>query len=238
MIKGQGVVYVDHVPYDLSNDTLMVVNPNQISWFEKGGLAQNFEVKLITFTPEYFSKMPLDAAVAQRLQGTLKHFFHDISPEERPVFERFFQLIEAEYHSLPSTSRDRLLAPLISALLARISLVTEETLVSDRSRAYVMLYRDFLEELERNFKSHHQVEDYAGALNVTDRKLNRACHAMASTSAGKIIQNRIDFEAKRLLRNSSYTAKEIGYELGFSDPAHFSKFFKRHNGYPPGGFRK
>jgi AraC-like DNA-binding protein len=44
-----------------------------------------------------------------------------------------------------------------------------------------------------------------------------------------IIENR--------LRHSSFTLKEIGYELGFTDPSHLNKFFKAQKKMTPSAFR-
>ncbi|MEM9324917.1 MAG: helix-turn-helix domain-containing protein [Bacteroidota bacterium] len=234
LIRGEVKAYVDHIPYVLKAGTLMVANPGQINWFEKSAQPKDFEVRLIVFAIDYFQTLPLDPAVAQRLQGTLKHFLHQVTESDEEIFSQYFDLIEEENARLPGQVRDRLLSPLVAALLQRISLVTEDTLSAEKNNTYVPLYRAFLDTLEQHFRQLHQVEDYVRLLNVSDRRLNRACQGVANTSAGRIIQNRIDFEAKRMLRFGNYSAKEVGYHLGFKDPAHFSKFFKRHNGIPPG----
>jgi AraC family transcriptional regulator, transcriptional activator of pobA len=44
-------------------------------------------------------------------------------------------------------------------------------------------------------------------------------------------------EAKRQLAYSQRSVKEICYELGFEDPAYFSRFFRNHTGYAPHDFR-
>ena len=45
-------------------------------------------------------------------------------------------------------------------------------------------------------------------------------------SPQQIIFNRIALEAKRLLQFTDKQNQEIAYELGFNDPAHFSRFLK------------
>ncbi|MCB0541544.1 MAG: AraC family transcriptional regulator, partial [Bacteroidetes bacterium] len=41
-----------------------------------------------------------------------------------------------------------------------------------------------------------------------------------------------------LLKNTTYSSKEIAYKLGFSEPTHFSRFFKKHTQLSPNTFRK
>ena len=53
----------------------------------------------------------------------------------------------------------------------------------------------------------------------------------------EVIKNRIILEAKRLLVHTVMTAKEIAYELGYEDPAYFSRLFFIKTGESPSGFK-
>lgn len=44
-------------------------------------------------------------------------------------------------------------------------------------------------------------------------------------------------EAKRLLVHTAMSAKEIAYELGYEDPAYFSRLFQIKSGESPSAFR-
>ncbi len=45
-------------------------------------------------------------------------------------------------------------------------------------------------------------------------------------------------EAKRLMRFTDKQNQEIAHELGFNEPAHFSKFFKKMTGHSPSRYRE
>ncbi|HPE77644.1 MAG TPA: helix-turn-helix domain-containing protein, partial [Draconibacterium sp.] len=79
----------------------------------------------------------------------------------------------------------------------------------------------------------HQTTDYASELNVTPDYLNRVIKSLTGKTAKEFIQARIIIEARRLLYFSEMSAKEIGYKLGFSEPANFSAFFKKNTGFSP-----
>jgi AraC-like DNA-binding protein len=59
-----------------------------------------------------------------------------------------------------------------------------------------------------------------------------------NTSASSLIQGRILLEAKRLLKVSEMSVKDIVYDLGFYDHASFSKFFKAQTGMTPSQFKE
>ena len=93
-----------------------------------------------------------------------------------------------------------------------------------------LLVQKFKKLVETNYSSWHQVREYAYALNVSPNYLNEVIKNAINKSAKDYIQNRIILEAKRLSLFTDKSIKEIGFELGFEAPAHFSKFFKNYTG--------
>ncbi len=100
------------------------------------------------------------------------------------------------------------------------------------------LVKKFKEIVEKNFSKWHQVKEYADALNVTPNYLNEVIKTAINVSAKEFIQNRIVVEAKRMIVFTNKSSKEIGYEMGFEDPSHFSKFFKSQSGQTLQEFKK
>jgi AraC-like DNA-binding protein len=92
------------------------------------------------------------------------------------------------------------------------------------------LVRRFKAEVEKHFAEWHQVKDYAETMNVSPNYLNEVIKSAINISAKDYIQNRILLEAKRMIVFTGKSSKEIGYQLGFDDPSHFSKFFKSNTG--------
>jgi len=92
------------------------------------------------------------------------------------------------------------------------------------------IVKNFKAIVEKHYKEWHQVMDYANALNVTPNYLNEVIKSSMQISAKDFIQDRLILEAKRMAIFTAKSGKEIGFELGFEDPSHFSKFFKTHAG--------
>lgn len=82
-----------------------------------------------------------------------------------------------------------------------------------------------------------RVRDYAAALGVTPAHLNRLIRAATGLSATAWLEAHLFREARRLLAYTQMSVAEVGYRLGFSDPAYFSRAFRRHVGQPPTGWR-
>jgi len=99
------------------------------------------------------------------------------------------------------------------------------------------LLRNFKSLVEKHHRKWHQVKDYADELNITPGYLNEVIKSATNIPAKEFIQSRLILEAKRLALFTDLSNKEIGFEIGFEDPAHFGKFFKNRTGLSVSEFR-
>jgi AraC-like DNA-binding protein len=99
------------------------------------------------------------------------------------------------------------------------------------------LVASFLDLLEAHFRQRHQASAYALALHVSLRTLDRRVVAAQGQTARQTVSARLVLEAKRLLTQRDAPIKNIAYELGFSEPQNFTRFFRSQCGMSPEGFR-
>jgi AraC-like DNA-binding protein len=92
--------------------------------------------------------------------------------------------------------------------------------------------------LEKNHETLATAEAAAGSLGVTPETLCRVFQRFASTTPYQYLLRLKINRAVDLLLGTSLQAKEVGYRLGFSDPFHFSRVFKRLQGHSPAHFRR
>jgi AraC family transcriptional regulator, transcriptional activator of pobA len=100
------------------------------------------------------------------------------------------------------------------------------------------LTRRFNWLLENNFREKKAVAQYAKDLFITPNHLNRVLKEFTGFSARQLIQQRIIREAKKKACERGTSMKEIAYDLGFTDIAHFSKYFKNTSGINFSSFKK
>jgi AraC family transcriptional activator of pobA len=94
------------------------------------------------------------------------------------------------------------------------------------------------EKMETHLKEGFSVARYAQALNVTPARLRAACLEIAGKPPGRMLEERLLLEAKRNLTYTNMTVAQVGYFLGFTDPAYFSRFFSKLAGESPAAFRR
>lgn len=99
------------------------------------------------------------------------------------------------------------------------------------------IFHRFNELIEAHYLEHWPLARYAQGIGVTEARLNDVCRRLAGLPSKRLILERVMQEAKRLLLFTGSTANEICYQLGFKDPAYFSRFFLRYAQVTPGEYR-
>lgn len=92
--------------------------------------------------------------------------------------------------------------------------------------------------LERDFRSNPSVSDYATALGVTPTHLTRVCRITCGKGAHQLLEDRILFEARRLLSETRMPIKDVAEMLGFNSAGYFTRAFQKNAGMTPSAFRK
>jgi AraC family transcriptional activator of pobA len=91
--------------------------------------------------------------------------------------------------------------------------------------------------LEENFRGQRLLGFYAEKLAMTPDRLNDHVKRATGVTAGHLIRQRLLTEAKRQLVFTTEPIHEIAYSLGFSDPSHFTRFFRKQTATTPQEFR-
>ena len=100
------------------------------------------------------------------------------------------------------------------------------------------IFHRFNALIEAHYLEHWPLARYAQQIGVTEARLNDVCRRIADLPSKRLVLERLMQEAKRLLLFSGSTANEICYQLGFKDPAYFSRFFNRYAKLTPGEYRQ
>ena len=91
--------------------------------------------------------------------------------------------------------------------------------------------------MEQNFARPYNVANLAERLKTSQRELHRAFNKHAKDSPSGVYRNMRLSHGHWLLTNTNRTITQISHECGFSDGAHFSRWFKQTYGESPSHFR-
>jgi len=91
--------------------------------------------------------------------------------------------------------------------------------------------------IHQHFRSHKPAYFYAQELGISPTHLNRIVKQLTGRSTQTLINGKLIDEAQRELLFTQIPVQEIGYRLGFADPAYFSRFFQTNTGLSPRQWR-
>lgn len=100
------------------------------------------------------------------------------------------------------------------------------------------LATDFIALVEKHFTQVHGVSEYAKMLGISPKSLAKRLNIIGYKKPTEIIRDRIVLQAKRDLRFSNKSIKEIAFDLGFEDPAYFTRYFKKTTAESPLRYRE
>ncbi len=98
----------------------------------------------------------------------------------------------------------------------------------------VLTYKNLV---SKYYHKWHKVSEYADAMHISSKYLNRHVKNVMGVTAKHLIKEQLLIHARRDLKFTDRSIKEISLYLGFNEPFHFSNFFKKSTGIAPSDFR-
>jgi AraC-like DNA-binding protein len=230
---------VDFQEFVLEKDALLFVNPKVVIHPISTNIQDG---ELIYFNRDFYCIEIHDQEVA--CDGILYNNvfevpFIELTPDQSSNIQDIIAEIKMEMQNKDGNTEEmlRILLKLIILKSTRIWKLQHQ-LTDSNQDSDVQFLRKFSQLVERHFKTHHTVADYAEKLFITPKSLSKKIGLLSKETPNDIIKNRIILESKRLLAHTSMTVKEIAYSLNYEDDAYFVRFFTKNTGVSPTSFRK
>ncbi|QND67567.1 helix-turn-helix domain-containing protein [Mesorhizobium loti] len=229
-ISGSGTYRIEDQSWDFSAPAVSFVPSNVVHGFSIGPAT--------------------DAIVVSVADGALAAIAsHSLLPLDRPVFAdglplhaawarlaAVLEMIAAEYAEAQA-GNDRILPALIAVALSHIARLAPE--VKDTAGSSDASLALGLRRLaDAHFRDNWPVDRYVEALATTPHLLDKASREVLGCGVKRVVSERRLLEAKRLLLFTVRTVEDIAYEIGFDDPAYFSRFFRARVGDAPAAWRR
>jgi AraC-like DNA-binding protein len=99
------------------------------------------------------------------------------------------------------------------------------------------LFNRFLTLLREHCSTERSVEFYASEMGITPKYLSLILKKKSGRNASKLIDEAVVYEAKRLLKYSGLSIREIALKLNFASQSFFGKYFKQRVGVSPSRYK-
>jgi AraC family transcriptional regulator, transcriptional activator of pobA len=242
---GSGVYYLDDNKFSFDSRTIYFTNPGHSKSYE---LNESNEAYIIILTENFLREY-----VYSEIYDEFPFLLAEIAPP-KTISEKKFKEFETLYKQIldefdkPAVYKKKILGNLFTVLLLKIKeyFWLDYNPIMDGSRNS-QIVKSFKKLLEKEFKiivsdkttdRRPQVKDFADELHLHPNYLNSVIRSKTGKTINDWLTDKTLVAAKSLLRNSSLSSKEIAYKLGFSEPTHFNRFFRKHVKTTPNEFRK
>jgi AraC-like DNA-binding protein len=230
-------VIVDEIEYEFPANSMLPLMVNQSFRFARAA-----DIVAWQFNREFYCIVDHDQEV-----GCVGFLFYGLSPtpfvalneSDTRKFGLLLEVFQDEF-----TTADNIQGEMLRMLLVRL-IITLTRLArgqylneTPNADAKHELVRHFNLLVENHYRAQHEVKFYAAQLHKSPKTLANTFALYSQKTPLQIIQERLSLEARRLLYYTDMSGKEIAYELGFEDAAHFSRFFKNQIGQTPTAFKE
>lgn len=165
--------------------------------------------------------------------------FH-LDDNQTKALENDIEHIKEKIADVGHRFRRELVMTMLKALIIDMSnIIYQFQQVGDemQTRAEV-IFRDFIQAVEKNYRTERRVSWYAQQLCITSKYLSETVRTVSRRTPSDWIDSYVTRELRVMLRNSTMSIKQIADELNFANQSFLGKYFKEHVGMSPSKFRK
>lgn len=233
---GKTKITYDNTSVTKLNSFLVFQSPGLIYSFYRDNTAKGY---LLYFKKECFSFFKPEFGKEFPFFNILQTNFFKLSEAKFQAFAPHFEELFNAYENA-NDNQHKVASVKLVALLYQLKEFTnaftqwEEGFTTPQQ----ILLQKFIQLVNNFYIEKRTIEEYAQLLNITPNHLSQSVKAASGKNALSLINDRLLSEAKSLIQFTDNDISEIAYQLNFSDPANFGKFFKKHTELTPLKFRK
>jgi len=231
--------------YDYQEGSMVFVAPSQVLEFEKQNINKEDTGWTLLFHPDLIRKAELGNRMAHYsfFDYTSNEALH-LSEEERKTITGIAHTIEKEYSNTIDAHSQTLIISNLELLLNYCvrfydrQFYTRTNLNQDIASQFEQLLKEYYQQ-EKQLELGIPSVQYCGeALNMSSKYLSDLLRKETGRGTQDHIHQHIIEKAKNRLLNSTESAGEIAYALGFEYPQYFSKIFKKKTSMSPNEYRQ
>lgn len=232
---GSSTMSINDHNFKAVQDIIYFVDPRQVFSWVRDKSVKGFLV--------YFKSSFLDYSDEQLNQKfTFFNLYSKnlIEPKVADIeqFRAYFKNLIEEQLENKTQYRRAILKHQLSILLYRCQEIYDryiETNEDTQENSISSIYKRHIDNLYIDVKS---INEYATLMNISANYLSQTIKEQTGKTAKRILHERILLEAKNMLLYTDMTSAQIAYDLGFEEPTHFGRLFKKYEKISPLQFKK
>jgi AraC-like DNA-binding protein len=244
LITGDATYYYREKTYQVKPGDCVLVFTNRETpyrWQIHSGACNGYACMFTEdFLPLHTYLRPADMAVF----NDAGYSFLKLNEDEQAAFEALFQKMITEQESAYEHKYQLLFLYMLECVHSALklkprSVSNNQTAATRLADAFKLLLNDQFPVVNPYQKlTMRSPQAFADKLAVHTNYLNRALKEVTGKTTTQLIAERIMQEAQALLIHSNWSVSQISDSLGFDDPTHFAKAFRKATGQKPSALRQ
>ena len=229
--QGEATLTIDFKTYQFTQPAAICILPGEVHFPEEANQASGW---ILGVSPAWIKeeyKMALESTRQHKDSLVLDKSANDFLTQ---TFSSAFQLQQSAKNQI----EELWMHDLVACLIGTFSALSQKHRITPDNNRLTTITHQFKALLATHFSTQKLPSQYAALLHLSAAYLNEAVKATTGMSVTACIQQEVITQAQRLLFYTNRSVKEIAFELGYDDPAYFTRLFTRITKSTPSAFRK
>lgn len=222
---------------ELHPHDLVVIPPGHI--MEAQESSDDYLVSLLVISPRFLENLIRNYAQPQERTHYYINSAVHLNDEQYKGILAYFQILRA-ISQVDHPEREVLLAKQLKIGVQLIEIYLQENgiMTTKEFTPALQLLNRFQNAVVKHHHESREVKYYANLLCLSPKYFGSIIKEQTGISASEWISRYVIVQAKSLLRHSKhFNIQQISHQLGFSDPAAFTRYFKANAGMSPKEYR-
>ena len=217
---------------------LVIISPEHIIKVQES--SNDYLTSLLVISPQFLKKLSnYHPNSYDHIEYHYDSAFH-LNDEQYDSIRYYFRMLHAISQVNHSDREDLLARQMdVGAKLIEIYLQENGFMETQEADANQQLFYRFQNAVAKHFRESREVQFYANLLCLSPKYFGSVIKQQTGITAVEWISRYVIIQAKSWLRyRHDLSIQQVSYELGFSDPAAFARYFKANTGLTPKEFRE
>lgn len=235
-MRGHAKFRIRLLDVEISRGSYLAIGSNDPFFIVES--SSDFHIDVVRIGDSAFA-LSYDEVLKNRLERLLiNRPTSKISEKKTMMFHIIHSYLKVMIKEKHDFYRDLILLEYVKIFLYEACHILDDTYSeSNISQKERNITGDFFILVEKRFKEDRKVDNYAQELGITAKHLAYVIKKTTGKHPSEWLESYVLLESKKLLRNTDESIQNIAFDLNFSTPSHFSKFFKDRTDMTPKEFR-
>lgn len=219
--------FLDFNEYTIRDNQVTIVFPGQIDMLD----VQDKEGYLFAIHNTNFFRINQQLN-SDLLNGYFSNAFISLPIKEQEILHQIIKLMQEEQNH---ANKVILMESYMQIFLYYIITLHENS--EKDIKLHDLTIGKLMRLIDANFIHQRETIFYAKKMGFSLRKINEISVMRTGKTVKQHLQDRLILEIKREIQLKEKSLKEIAFDLGFSEPAYFTRFFKQQTTFTPTEFK-